>query len=322
MNLSFIDPSRLLLLLGVGLLVGVYVAMQSRRKQYAVRFTNIALLDQVAPKRPGWRRHAAAAGFLLAVASLVVAFARPTHAARVPREEATIMLAIDTSLSMQATDVAPSRIKAVQDAARAFLAKVPRKINVGLVSFNGVAHVDVAPTTDRARLQTAIDSLRLGEQTAIGEAIFASLGAIDQFARQTNGQTGVPVPARIVLMSDGETTTGRPNQDGVAAANQANVPITTIAFGTDNGTVMIPQSPNPIQVPVNRDALREIASATGGQYFAAASEGQLAKVYQDIGSQVGYETKQQEVTTWFIGAGLLFLLATAAMSLAWFARLP
>jgi Ca-activated chloride channel family protein len=320
--MSFLDPSRLIFLAGVAALAVVYVVLQQRRRQYAVRFTNIALLDQVAPKRPGWRRHAAAIGFLLAIGSLVLAFARPTHDTKVPREEATIVMAIDTSLSMEATDVTPTRIKAVQDAARSFLAKVPPKINVGLVNFNGVAQIDVAPTTDRLRVQSAIDGLQLGRGTAIGEAIFASLSAINQFAKQTTKADQAPVPARIVLMSDGATTTGRTNGEAVAAAKAAQVPVTTIAFGTDHGTVRLEGDAYPTQVPVNKDALREIADATSGQYFAAATEAQLAKVYQDIGSQVGYENKETEITTWFIGAALLALLATGAMSLAWFSRLP
>jgi Ca-activated chloride channel family protein len=197
-------------------------------------------------------------------------------------------------------------------------------VNVGLVSFAGNTHLDVSPTTDRQRVSIAIDSLKLGESTAIGEAIFTSLDAIDQFGKQTsvNDPNAAPVPASIVLMSDGDTQTGRPNDQAAAAAKQAGVPVTTIAFGTDHGEVTVPDSPVPVLVAVNHQALQRIADQTGGQYYAAATEAQLASVYEHIGSSVGYETKQLEITEWFIGIGLLALLATAAMSLAWFSRLP
>jgi Ca-activated chloride channel family protein len=320
--MSYLEPVRLWFLLGVAALTVAYVIMQRHRKQYAVRFTNLALLDQVAPKRPGWRRHAPALAFILALAALVVAFARPTHDGKVPRERATIMLAIDTSVSMEATDVPPTRIKAAQDAAKSFLLTVPEKVNVGLISFNGTTKLDVAPTTDRQRVELAIDNLTLGPRTAIGEAIFASLDAIQSFGRQTQTTDEEPVPASIVLMSDGETTIGRSNEEAAAAARQDGVPVTTIAFGTDHGEIILPESPNPIQVAVNRTALRDIANATGGSYYSAATEEQLASVYSKIGSSIGYETKELEITSWFIGVALLAMLATAGMSLAWFSRLP
>ncbi len=322
--MTFIDAGKLWLLAAVVALAALYVVVQRRRPQYAVRFTNLALLDQVAPKRPGWRRHLAAFAFLLAIASFVVAFARPTHEGKVPRERATIIMAIDVSLSMQATDVEPSRISAAQTAAKSFLSSVPAKVNVGLVAFSGNARLVVAPTTDRDRLRIAIDSLKLGESTAIGEAIFTALDAIDQFGKETanSSKSSDPVPASIVLMSDGETETGRPNAVAAAAAKHANVPVSTIAFGTPYGEVTVPESPVPINVAVNGEALQQIADATGGHYYAAATESQLAQVYQNIGTSIGYDTRQLEITEWFIGAGLLALLATAAMSLGWFSRLP
>jgi Ca-activated chloride channel family protein len=233
-------------------------------------------------------------------------------------------MAIDVSLSMQATDVEPSRISAAQTAAKSFLGSVPAKVNVGLVAFSGNASLVVAPTTDRDRLRIAIDSLKLGESTAIGEAIFTSLDAIEQFGKETATSSAKPdpVPASIVLMSDGETETGRPNAVAAAAAKQANVPVSTIAFGTPYGEVTVPESPVPVNVAVNGEALQQIADETGGHYYAAATESQLAQVYQDIGTSIGFDTKQLEITEWFIGAGLLALLATAAMSLSWFSRLP
>ena len=316
--MTFLAPYRLWLFAAVAVLVVFYAIAQFRRRSYAVRFTNMALLDQVAPKRPGWRRHVPAIVFLMAISALVVGFAQPARDTKVPRERATIMMAIDTSLSMEATDVTPTRIKAAQAAAKEFVDQLPARINIGLVSFNGNASVAVSPTTDHEAVKTAIDNLVLGERTAIGEAIFASLDAL----KTVPAADGTEVPARIVLMSDGTTTDGRSNDEGVAAAKQANVPVSTIAFGTDNGTITIPQEPLPIPVPVDKAALKSIASDTGGQYYSAASEGQLKAVYDNIGSSVGFVTEQREISTWFIGAALLLLLVTGAFSLIWFQRLP
>jgi len=241
--LTFVESTRLWLLLGVAALGISYVILQSRRKTYAVRFTNLALLDSVAPKQPGWRRHIPAALMLLALAGMVGAFAKPARDVRVPRERATIMMAIDTSLSMEATDVAPNRLKAAQNAAKEFVKLLPPRLNVGLVTFNGTALVKVAPTQDREELLAAIDQLRLGERTAIGEAIYASLDAINSAPKSEDGKK---VPARIVLK----------------------------------------------------------------------------KVYEDIGSSVGYTTELKDITGTFVGVSLLVLFVCAALSQLWFSRLP
>ncbi len=319
--MSYLEPSRLWLLVAVGALAVIYVVMQQRRKQYAVRFTNIALLEAVAPKRPGWRRHATAIAFLVAIAALVVAFAKPAHDEKIPRERATVVLAIDTSLSMKATDVAPTRIEAAKTAAKLFVDQLPPKINVGLVSFDAGAREDVPPTTDHDKVKRAIDRLSLHERTAIGDAIVTSLDAIKQQAALDDVGNDV-IPARIVLMSDGKTTSGRPDEEGIAAAQEAKVPVSTIAFGTDAGEITVPQETAPIPVPVDRQALRVIADQTGGSFFTATTASELKKVYTDIGSSIGFDIEQREITQWFVAAALLAMLATAAMSLAWFNRLP
>ncbi|WP_372507243.1 VWA domain-containing protein [Actinomadura madurae] len=182
--MSFLDPVRLFLLLALPVLIAAYVVMQVRRGRYAVRFTNLALLDKVAPTRPGWRRHVPAAAFLLMLGLFVTGFARPTADVRVPREQATIVLALDVSHSMQATDVEPTRLEGAKQAARTFLDQVPDRFNVGLVSFSGSASVIVAPTTDRQAMRTGIDGLRLGPRTAIGEGVLASLDSIAGFGAQ------------------------------------------------------------------------------------------------------------------------------------------
>lgn len=316
---DYLSPTRLWLLVGVAALAVSYVLVQRRRRTYAVRFTNLALLDSVAPKRPGWRRHAPAVLLLVSLAVLVGAFAHPARDTRVPRERATIIVAIDTSLSMEAQDVAPNRLKAAQAAAKDFVDLLPPRLNVGLVTFNGVAQVRVPPTQDHEELKAAIDQLRLGERTAIGEAIYASLEAIKS---APNANDGEPVPARIVLMSDGETTSGRPDAQAAAAAKKAKVPVSTIAFGTANGVIELPNQEGPVSVPVNPEALAKVANDTGGKAFTAQSGAELKAVYEDIGSSVGYTTEKQDVILPFVGVALVFLFGAAVLSQLWFSRLP
>jgi Ca-activated chloride channel family protein len=315
----FLSPHWLWLLLGVAALAVAYVLLQRRRKAYAVRFTNLDLLDVVAPERPGWRRHLPAAALLLGMAALVGAMARPARDERIPKEQATIIVAMDTSLSMMADDVTPSRIEAAKAAAESFVDLLPPKLNVGLVAFSGVVEVKVPPTQDHGSVKAAIGQLQLGEGTAIGDAIISSVDAIQSAAAQL--PDGQQVPARIVLMSDGQTTVGKPDSAGVKAANDAGIPVSTIAFGTDQGEVQIGDRA-PIPVPVDRAALKDIADETHGTFFQAASESELKKVYADIGSAIGYTTEEREIGRWFVGAGLLALLAAAGMSLVWFGRLP
>lgn len=316
---SFLAPGRLWLLLLVPLLVAAYLWRQQRRRSYALRFTSVALLGQVAPRRPGWRRHTAAAGLLVALGLLVLAFARPAGEVRVPRERATIIVTIDVSLSMMAQDVEPTRLRAAQSAAREFVDTLPPRLNVGLVSFAGSAQVLVAPTTDRAQVDRAIAGLELREYTAVGEALFTSLQAIEALPDDPSAPEEA-VPARVVLLSDGETTVGRPNADGIAAAQAAGVPVFTIAFGTPTGTVELEGVEQ--LVPVEVEDLRQIAESTGGATYRAESAGELGDVYADIGSSVGYELVEQEVTDRFVGVALLALVVSALGSLAWFGRLP
>jgi Ca-activated chloride channel family protein len=315
--LTFLSRSRLWFLIVVAALIAAYVVMQLRRKEYAVRFTNLNLLDSIAPKRPSWRRHVPAGAFVLAMIALVTAFAQPARPVKVPRERATVVMAIDVSLSMEATDVEPNRLVAAQEAAKSFIDIVPTRLNVGLVAFSGTAQVLVSPTTDHALLKRGIDTLQLGPRTAIGEAVFASLAAIASVPTEP-GQA--PAPGRIVLMSDGETTVGRDNAAATKAASDAKVQVSTIAFGTDEGTVAV-EGRN-IPVPVNRDALAQIADGTGGKAFEATTAKELRRVYDNIGSSIGYRTEQREVTSWLVGIALAFALAAAAGSLLWTSRLP
>jgi len=322
---SFLSPERLWLMILVGFLIAAYVLVQRRRKVYSLRFASPELFESIAPEGPGFRRHVPPIVFLSALAVLVAAFAQPARQVRVPRERATVIVAIDVSLSMQATDVEPDRLSAAQVAANRFIDELPPSLNVGIVSFAGSASVLVSPTIDRLPAHNAINNLRLAESTAIGEAIFTSLDAL-----QTAPADGAaePPPARIVLLSDGQTTVGRPDSDAVDAAVDSDVPVSTIAFGTSRGTIEY-DDPNTavverqqIPVPVMEDNLRAIADGTDGAFFTASSLDELEAVYNDIGSAIGYELVDREITDWFVGGGIALLALAAAFSLVWFQRLP
>lgn len=317
MTLAFLAPGRLwLLLLVLGLLVA-YVVLQRRRPAYAARFTELELLASVLPRSAAWKRHVPAGLLLLSLVALTGAFARPEADVQVPRERATVVVALDTSLSMQATDVEPDRITAARASASAFVDGLPERFSVGLVSFSGSATVVVSPTQDHQLVVEAVERLELGPSTAIGDAVLASLEAI----RVVPGEQGQPPPpARIVLLSDGTSTVGRPVAGAVEAAVEAGVPVSTIAYGTADGVVDV--QGQQIPVPVDAPSLERLAEATGGSAFSAESGEELAAVYDDIGSQVGTTTERREVTDVVTGVGLLLAVGAAAASLVWSARLP
>ena len=317
--MTFQSPLWLFALLAVAALVALYVLLQLRRKAYAARFTNVALLGSIVPKRPGWRRHLAFGVVALGLAALVVSLAVPSAQVRVPRERATVMMALDVSLSMKATDIEPTRFQAMQKAATKFVDVLPGRINLGLVSFAGTASTLVTPTTDRPQVRAAIGNLHLAESTAIGEAIFTSLSAIENYQSSLQGKGEKAPPARIVLLSDGYNTVGRADTQAIAAAKAAHVPVSTIAFGTDYGTLTLDGETVP--VPVDRTTLRNIADETGGSYSEAATAQQLEQVYKNLGSEVGYATEPKDISPWFVRGGVLFALLGAALSLLWTNRL-
>lgn len=322
--MSFLQPERLWVLVAVGLIVGFYLFMQTRRKVYAARLASAELLDSVVPRRSGWRRHAASAVLLSALIVLSVGFAQPTRVVRVPRERATVIVAIDVSLSMEAADVEPDRLQAAQDAAKTFIEELPPTLNVGIVGFAGTASVLLSPTTDRLAAARVIDNLRLAESTAIGEAIFTSLDSLLSVPPDDDGERA---PARIVLLSDGVTTVGRPDALAVQAAQQAQIPVSTIAFGTEDGFILYDDPETEaveserISVPVGGRSLEDIAEGTGGAFFTAESVDELDSVYENIGSAIGFEEAEREITDWFIGAGLALAALAALLSIFWFQRL-
>lgn len=323
MNDRFLEPSRLWLLVVVAGLIGLYVAIQFMRPRYTVRFSNLELLDKVAPKRPGWRRHLTAGLFLLALVALVVSFAQPIMTVRVPTERTTIMLAIDTSLSMAAKDVQPNRLEAAQTAAREFVNELPDRLNVGLVGFAGTAQLLVPPTQEHEQVLLAIDNLELDEATAIGDAVRLSLDVIED---QTVGTDGESPEAAVVLISDGETTVGLPTEESIPLAVEAGIAVSTIAYGTPDGEIMVDEDGDGIGqltgVPVNVEELRALAEGTGGTAYTAESAQDLAEVYDSLGSTIGYEEEPKDVSYRFVAAGLVLLALAAGASLRWFSRLP
>lgn len=321
--MSFLSPWRLLLLaLPIGLIVG-YVLAQRRRRTLALRFTSVDLLASVMPRRSGWQRHVAAGTLIAALAVLVVGFARPATDVRTPKERATILLAFDVSGSMAATDVTPTRLAAAQAAARAFVQSLPKALQVGLVTFDSSARVLVSPTADRSTVQSAIDRLTAGSGTATGDAISLSLNAV---TAQPAGANGKRAPATIVLLSDGTPTVGSGDQSPAASADtaaarakSAGVPINTIAFGTQNGSVTV--AGRSIFVPSDPAAMARIAAESGGKSFTASNAGQLKSVYERIGRAIGYDVHQRELTAGFTGAGLAIAFLAALGGLIWLQRI-
>ncbi|WP_405092802.1 VWA domain-containing protein [Micromonospora sp. NBC_01392] len=319
--MSWQSPARLWLLLLVAALVAGYLVRQRRQSRYAVRFTNLRLLDRVAPRRPAWRRHVPAGLFLAMLALLVVGFARPEAEVRVPRERATVMVAVDVSTSMLAGDVDPDRLTAAKEAGRKFVDGLPDEFNVGLVAFAGSAAVLVPPSTDREALHEGIQRLAEGitgvQGTAIGEAISTSLGAVKSLDASAAKN---PPPARIIILSDGANTSGTDPMEAADQAVAAKVPVHTISFGTPGGSV--DRGGRAIQVPVDGQTLKAVAEATGGGFHEASTSRELKDVYEDIGTSVGYRTQRQDISARFIGFGLVLAMGAAAGSLRWFSRLP
>ncbi|GAA3627823.1 Ca-activated chloride channel family protein [Lentzea atacamensis] len=317
---NFVAPWWFLLLIAVALLAAAYVVVQRMRRKRVLRFTNLELLEKVAPKRERWSRHVPAAFLLAALALLTVALAGPTSEQRVPRNRATVMMVVDVSLSMKATDVKPSRLEAAQVAAKSFAEGLTPGINLGLISFAGSATVLVAPTTDRTAVTQSIDGLKLAQSTATGDAIMAALASIDSFGKVVGGAEGPP-PARIVLMTDGKETVGtRKAFDAAEDAKKAGVPISTISFGTEDGVVDIEGRQQ--SVPVDDDSMKEIAKLSGGEFFKAASAEELRRVYDTLGEQIGYEKKQADASKPWLLLGTMTAMFAAAAALLLGQRLP
>ena len=317
---GFAQPWWLVLLVPVAALVAGYLWAQRRRHRAALRFSNLALLERVATRLPGWQRHIPAALLAVALLLLTVGLAGPTAETKIPRNRATVVLVIDVSLSMQSTDVSPTRLAAAQDAASNFVRGMPPTINLGLESFAGTPAILVPPSTDRDAVVSQIQTLKLAESTATGEALAAALNAIDAFNAQIPGSEGGPPPARIVLMSDGKQTVGQDEFAVAARAGQRHIPISTISFGTPYGSIDL--DGRQIPVPVDDPSLQQVAQMSGGQFYPAQSNAELHQVYDTLGEQIGYQTVHADVSKpWFMLGTLICLLA-AGLAIGRSQRLP
>ncbi|KWX25075.1 MULTISPECIES: VWA domain-containing protein [Mycolicibacterium] len=314
-----------LFLIVVAGLVALYIAVQRARKQRILRFANMELLESVAPKQPTRWRHVPA---ILLVSSLVlftIAMAGPTNDVRIPRNRAVVMLVIDVSQSMRATDVSPSRLVAAQEAAKQFADQLTPGINLGLIAYAGTATVLVQPTTNREATKNGLDKLQLADRTATGEGIFTALQAIATVGAVIGGGDEPP-PARIVLMSDGkETVPSNPDNPKGAftaarTAHDQGVPISTVSFGTPYGYVEINDQRQP--VPVDDDMLKKIAQLSGGDAFTASSLEQLKAVFTSLQQQIGYETIKGDASVGWLRLGALVLALAGVAALLINRRLP
>jgi Ca-activated chloride channel family protein len=324
---GFAAPGWFALLGLVAAVVAGYIWAQRRARRYLLRFTNLELLERIAPRRPGWPRHIPGVLLVLALLLLTLGLAGPTANAQVPRNRAVVMLVIDVSLSMNATHVSPTRLAAAQDAAISFVRHLTPGINLGVESFAGSATVLVSPTTAHDQAVRAIQNLKLAQSTATGDALAAALNAIDMVNQLIPDQGQGPPPARIVLMSDGKQTTGRDEFDVATQAGAAHIPISTISFGTPYGTVEI--QGEQISVPVDDDSLAvdddslaKVAQLSGGQFYPAQSNQQIHQVYDTLAQQIGYQTIHQDVSKPWLIMGTLICLAAAGAALLLSQRLP
>jgi Ca-activated chloride channel homolog len=306
------------------LLVG-YAVVQRRRAKYALRFTNLDLIANLVDRAPGRRRHLPPLLLAAAVAALVVAVARPQVAVAVPQEEGTVILAMDSSGSMTATDVAPSRMAAARAAATTFVKGLPAGFSVGVVSFSDQADVVVPPTANRNEAVKALSQLRADNGTALGDAIARSVD-LGLTAVKNRKVTSSSAPLVVLVLSDGASTTGDFTPlEAAAKAAKAKVPVYTVALGTAAGTIEVTGPTGDVRVyrvPPEPATLAAVAKRTGGQFFAAPNAKQLASVYSRIGSQVGTKLEKRELTSWFAAGGAALVIAAATLSALWFNRLP
>jgi Ca-activated chloride channel family protein len=320
--MTFQWPLALVALVAVPVVAALYVRRDRGRLSFARRFGNPALLPNLVVGPPRWRRHLPFAVLLAALAAMVVGVARPHATVSVPREEATVLLAIDVSRSMTATDVKPSRLGAARYAAEAFLRKVPKKFRVGVVAFGTRAFVALPPTEDRALAVRALRSLRPSEGTALGDAVSLAV----RLAKRERLSDGTLPPTAVLLLSDGAQQGGHVKPASAAQqARAARIPVSTISLGTASGTVTVTLTGGYnaiVRVPPNPQALQALAQATGGQSFTVRNDARLREVYERLGSRLGKRNENRELTDVFAGGSALLLLAGGALSVGWFRRVP
>jgi Ca-activated chloride channel family protein len=309
---GFSSPLILAALVAVPLLgAGIWLA-QKRRARSAVRFAAADMLEGLMPKRDG-RRWLPPALLLVAAALGVVAAAGPTADVEIPREQATLVITLDVSLSMKATDVKPDRLSAAKKAAEAAVTKLPSEMRAGVVAFAGTAQVVQAPTRDREATVASIDGLQLAPYTAIGDGLLTSLDAIN--AVDPTRQKA----SAVVLMSDGENTTGVDPSYAAERAKELGVPVFTVAFGRQGATIEVDGQRIPVDPNVGQ--LRAIADATGGKFFESFDSASFERIISEVGSRIGLERSKVSLTPWFVGAAIILALVALGLSLWWYGRL-
>ncbi|MGB3303105.1 MAG: VWA domain-containing protein [Gordonia sp. (in: high G+C Gram-positive bacteria)] len=326
----FAHPWWLLSTLLVVALIAAYIYVMRKRRTRSLEFANLDLLKSVTPKNQDRFKHVPVAILLTGLTLLTIAMAGPMADRNVPRNRATVMLVVDVSNSMKSTDVAPSRLKAAQAAGKRFADDLTDGINLGLISFAGTPSTLVSPTPDHDATKNALDRLKLADKTATGEGIFAALEQIQTLNAVLGGPEGAP-PARIVLLSDGKQTVPESPDDprgGFTAARKAKdrgIPVSTISFGTLNGTVQL-ETPSggveTVPVPVDDESLRKIANLSGGDFFTASSLDELNKVYSTLQKQIGYERQRGDNSRPWLIAGTLLAVLGAFAALFLNRRLP
>lgn len=319
--MDFHAPLVLLALLLVAAGAVAYVLISRRRAARAAAFANPALLANVAPSSPRWRRHVPMALLALALCGLIVASARPYATVSVPDERASILLVTDISGSMKATDVRPTRLEAAKEAEHRFVDRIPEEVRVGVMAFNGRPRTLQRPTRDREAVHVAIERLDNRGVTATGEALIGAL----QLLRPELEPGEEAAPAAIVLLSDGASTRGADPLQVARDARRQGVPVHTVALGTESGTIVVPRRDGSgdtrvVDVPPDVESMTRIARITGGQTFTAPDAERLSAVYEQLGSQVGTREEDDEIGWMFVGGALALLLAGMATSMALMGR--
>jgi Ca-activated chloride channel family protein len=342
--MNFLWQEALWLLLLLPLLVWAYVWLLKRRKKAAVAWSSLTVVKEAMGNQRLWRRHVPPALLLLAMAALIVASARPTAVITLPLVEQTVILAMDVSGSMRATDVEPNRLVASQNAAKAFIAELPQSVRVGVVSFAGTAAIVQPPTLSREDVTAAIDRFQLQRATAIGSGLILSLAAIFPDAgidlSQVTGARLMPKAigevakpekeftpvepgsynsAAIILLTDGQRTTGPDSMDAAKMAADRGVKVYTVGIGTKEGDTIGFEGWS-MRVRLDEETLKQVASATRAEYFYAGNALDLKKVYQSLGSRLSAQKKETEISALFAAAGAVLVLLAAALSVWWFGR--
>ncbi|HEY1393621.1 MAG TPA: VWA domain-containing protein [Methylibium sp.] len=338
--MTWLWPGLLWWLVLLPLLVLLYVLLQRRRRRHTLRYASLSLVKDALGRGSGWRRHVPPFVMLLALAALLLATARPAAVVTLPSQQETIILAMDVSGSMRATDVEPSRLVASQNAAKAFIATLPRHVRVGVVAFAGTAAVVQAPTLSREDVVAAIDRFQLQRGTAIGSGIVLALAALlpdagidlaqitgdrEPGLGDTEPRQAAPVApgsydtGAIILLTDGQRTTGPDPMDAAKLAANHGVRVYTVGFGTVNGEVIGFEGWS-MRVRLDEEALKAIATVTHAEYFYAGSARDLQRVYDTLSSRLVFEKKETEITALFAALGAALALLAAGLSLWWFGR--